>query len=539
MIFTAIFFELTLRFIGYQEGHKNIARSISHSPQSNQYTILTLGNSYTAGIGAPPGKSYPAKLEKMLNSDGGNSYRVINHGKGNTNTRYIIDNLPRWMEEAPPDLVFVMTGEANAWNQYGLSDFMEERNYAHKRFDLNRYLAWSKVYRLYELFSKGKVGLDQDHKTYSKTFPNLNQSTDYKRTLAYQWLSHLQHGVIFNVGELDQEQSKEATEALLYIEEKDRNPIASLLLADLALLKHNNHDDFFKHAVKSFNYLPNFNFDLWRIVESRKEILRSSKDQIRSNQLKKMLMTKKPLRNLSEIEYWYKTRNLDKFNLPTTKDEVAFVRDMVRMIPSDTMTFLHYLENYRASPEVVAEVEFISSMNPLAVSVNYDKQMSSITVDQKKVREKMELIRLMRNRLAGIEENASLDDELTVEEEWVNSDIDRIIEIVKKQGARVVIQTYPPARNGKLRLADKVMRQNRKKYEGKQVEFQDLGLELKDLFNLKKGGVKFYSGQFGAYDDHQSTLGNVEIAKRMLKYVERFNLASTKPESSGFISPKI
>jgi acyl-CoA thioesterase I len=54
-------------------------RPIAYAPDRGQPTIVCLGDSLTAGNGAPSDQSYPAWLQKRLDS-GGYHYRVINAG---------------------------------------------------------------------------------------------------------------------------------------------------------------------------------------------------------------------------------------------------------------------------------------------------------------------------------------------------------------------------------------------------------------------------------------------------------------------------
>lgn len=47
----------------------------------------------------------------------------------------------------------------------------------------------------------------------------------------------------------------------------------------------------------------------------------------------------------------------------------------------------------------------------------------------------------------------------------------------------------------------------------------DVGASLKDLFNIQKGGNKYYTKEFGPMDDHQNAEGYREIAKLMFPLV--------------------
>ena len=47
----------------------------------------------------------------------------------------------------------------------------------------------------------------------------------------------------------------------------------------------------------------------------------------------------------------------------------------------------------------------------------------------------------------------------------------------------------------------------------------DVNTNLKELFNIHKGGDKYYTTIYGPMDDHQNAEGYKEIAQLMFPYV--------------------
>jgi len=84
---------------------------VTQTPASG-ITILAFGDSLTEGFGVEPQDSYPAQLERKLQSDG---YRiqVINGGISGETTSAALNRVD-WMLNTDPDLVIVETGANDA-----------------------------------------------------------------------------------------------------------------------------------------------------------------------------------------------------------------------------------------------------------------------------------------------------------------------------------------------------------------------------------------------------------------------------------------
>jgi lysophospholipase L1-like esterase len=81
--------------------------------------VLCVGDSFTYGLGATkPEHAYPAQLEQLLKSeplDG--AWRVCNGGWPGRNTRNLLEELPRQIEENHPRFVAVLVGINDIWGR--------------------------------------------------------------------------------------------------------------------------------------------------------------------------------------------------------------------------------------------------------------------------------------------------------------------------------------------------------------------------------------------------------------------------------------
>ncbi len=71
-------------------------------------TIVALGDSLTAGFGVDMSESYPARLEKKLQS-GGYKYKVVNAGVSGETSSGTLSRL-NWILNLKPDIVILETG---------------------------------------------------------------------------------------------------------------------------------------------------------------------------------------------------------------------------------------------------------------------------------------------------------------------------------------------------------------------------------------------------------------------------------------------
>jgi tetratricopeptide (TPR) repeat protein len=115
-----IIIEIILRIIGVSYETKSTEESKSGYQKQSDYTILSIGDSFTRGMGAPMGKDFSSQLEILLNQNSQKKYRVINGGLSGANSSQILKLLQSKIDAAKPDLMILLVGGANTWNFWGL-----------------------------------------------------------------------------------------------------------------------------------------------------------------------------------------------------------------------------------------------------------------------------------------------------------------------------------------------------------------------------------------------------------------------------------
>ena len=107
--------EIFLRVLGFLLSLQTLHfENISRNSENSEYTILCIGDSWTAG---QPSGNYPDDLQEALNIPNSRvSFRVVNLGFGGSNSsqgmRLLIKNLPKYH----PDMVIAMIGNNDHWN---------------------------------------------------------------------------------------------------------------------------------------------------------------------------------------------------------------------------------------------------------------------------------------------------------------------------------------------------------------------------------------------------------------------------------------
>ncbi len=123
IVFAVLLLEVGLRLAGIaaEQGADHGARP-SHP---DGLTVLCLGDSFTAGTGAPKGDSYPEQLERWFASQPNSpEIRVVNAGRVTQNTNQLWESLDPLLDQHHPDVVTLLTGGANTWNFIGFQNFL-------------------------------------------------------------------------------------------------------------------------------------------------------------------------------------------------------------------------------------------------------------------------------------------------------------------------------------------------------------------------------------------------------------------------------
>ena len=120
--------ELILRVIGAIYAYRSESDEVIKDPA--QCTILCVGDSVTFGLGAPRIQSYPAQLQRLLNTGTPQKkINVINRGRPGYNTTLLLETLSYDIREAKPDIVLILTGGANSWNFLGYRVYRQQNKF--------------------------------------------------------------------------------------------------------------------------------------------------------------------------------------------------------------------------------------------------------------------------------------------------------------------------------------------------------------------------------------------------------------------------
>ncbi|MCB9479754.1 MAG: hypothetical protein H6683_08745 [Deltaproteobacteria bacterium] len=88
------------------------------APDDRDRVILTLGDSFTYGIGAGPAHSYPAQLQALINRDHPDGVRVVNGGQPYMDSTTLLAQLPKTLNDRAPDAVVLLVGYNNRFREH-------------------------------------------------------------------------------------------------------------------------------------------------------------------------------------------------------------------------------------------------------------------------------------------------------------------------------------------------------------------------------------------------------------------------------------
>jgi lysophospholipase L1-like esterase len=117
VVVVALLTEITLRIGG--AFLRNDAKT--DGKKKEKITVLCVGDSFTRGIGASPGMSYPEQLQRLCDSVAPGKAEVISIGEAGQNSSQILDRLQKTLAKSSPDVVVMLFGMANSWNYHGFS----------------------------------------------------------------------------------------------------------------------------------------------------------------------------------------------------------------------------------------------------------------------------------------------------------------------------------------------------------------------------------------------------------------------------------
>ena len=127
---TIILLEVMLRIIGFININRVTSdKKLLSSSQQTNYTILFLGDSFTAGMGASHDKTMPTQLQNLFNSEFKENFvNVINGGMPGCNTTQVLNKLDYAIGAIKPDLIILLIGGANKWNHKGYYAYLKGKS---------------------------------------------------------------------------------------------------------------------------------------------------------------------------------------------------------------------------------------------------------------------------------------------------------------------------------------------------------------------------------------------------------------------------
>lgn len=115
IVITFLILELSLNIASKFVSRKTSPASAGKSAKS--YTILCVGDSFTYGVGASQGYSYPEQLGGLLNKNfPEREFEVLNLGLPGSNSSQALKALPGQIKDYLPELVIIWVGANNCWN---------------------------------------------------------------------------------------------------------------------------------------------------------------------------------------------------------------------------------------------------------------------------------------------------------------------------------------------------------------------------------------------------------------------------------------
>jgi lysophospholipase L1-like esterase len=146
---------------GVYRARKESSRERPVARDDEQYVVLCVGKSFTAGHGISAWKAYPGQLQRLFDARiAGRPVTVVNGGVDNANSAELLSGLESAIDEVRPDLIVLRTGGPNLWNHHQYSDYLR-REGIYRSFPERALLSLhdfcynnSRVYRLIPLASR-------------------------------------------------------------------------------------------------------------------------------------------------------------------------------------------------------------------------------------------------------------------------------------------------------------------------------------------------------------------------------------------------
>lgn len=522
---TLIFIEGSIHLTGVYS--KVFNRKHFASIKTNQFRILCIGNSHTAGSGVNPNEAYPAVLERELNKKFKNKNIVVfNGGLGNANTSVLLDELPKQFYEFKPHLLLIMAGEPNDWNSYGFTRFLQKSKnhelilqksslFSLEEWPILNHLRLLKILRI--LFSKDKILTEvsqfnlKEKMAYWKSsleipsFSLTDENANEKRMgLERYIMSH----------DMSTELDGRTYYIVLYKLYKDHfyDLEKAMVFMEKSIKVKNDFDMITYYEIEKFLQHPNFT--------------PNDKQLKKLHELKK-LAEKKKVNNehYNFLMKFYPFGDLTKFN----SDELALAK---KELPGLSNITFHYIQALKREHKindtelVKLTIEAINLHGPFCMQSNAFfrelKELEKRTHDQKlKTQIEKNFNKFFSDYPAVRDKVLNFSEDKIAK--WIEYDISQMVQLAKDKKINVMIQGYhwlkgsqnddylnPELKNIALKL---------------NVPFSDTRSYF--IERITASGLnedKFFALKYGRADNHPSTLGHQIIAKKIVEDLDKFKL---------------
>jgi tetratricopeptide (TPR) repeat protein len=143
--------EIWLYFSGRLYYSYRIKNNFVQSDKINLTRILCIGDSFTFGVGASKGFSYPEQLQKILDKNSSQHFVIYNAGVPGTNSSQTLNKLPSYLDIYQPDIIIIQTGTSNRWILSGSNYFLfKEKGINAFMRRLDAFLSHLRSYKLFK-----------------------------------------------------------------------------------------------------------------------------------------------------------------------------------------------------------------------------------------------------------------------------------------------------------------------------------------------------------------------------------------------------
>jgi lysophospholipase L1-like esterase len=530
---TAVFLGILSALLALEAGLRILGKihtPPSHGPEHAE--ILCLGNSYTAGIGAPPGESYCDHLRDFYNIEGRtSSVRIVNLGRPSLNTSQIVSTLADDIARHSPRIVLVMAGEPNFWNRRGLAEFRSAGSGANRLDRFLEALSQLKVARLF-LHLRLQESQTLERRAPHPLFGDLLISTPEEE--AHAWVAWIVSSRVSAIAGLSEHEAGEALQSLLQLNDRDpSNAEVRLALARLYLFRKKSPEEALRAyessiALRPLGFAITALLDLEEAGTSRPSVLSDLHGRLRKQV---------PGRHLLDL-----ARMLRQPRLSRLRSSNAVLRDhLAKLPPEKRRRFLGNLEH------------LVNSGFPSAAAVYFlaDQKLGERRRDErgavKLLTEYLQrfpmdsafdpMVRLTQLRDGHHPNSSQIEESIMtfkqafpgqvsrfarVEAEevarWISFDLDRMVRIFRDSSVPFVLMTYPPnVWDLSSRPADHVIRSFAL---NKNLPLFDTYDQLLDLVSPRNARPIYYASNAAAQDNHLTSAGYKALAERLYRFLK-------------------